>query len=170
MRSTPSVATVVAALGGMVLLGVCAAAGSLRLSAFVPGTFITLASVLGAVLLTTPAFVALHQFLGLSARPEATVAALSGAVVAGGRVAAGLAPACLFFAATTQLWLFLLGFALAIPGVVTAVVAAGSLRAAEGEGSPRFTALLAGWMVLTSLIALRISFDLVRLTIDGVAP
>jgi hypothetical protein len=151
----------------MVLVGLCAAAGTVDADAIVPGTFVTVASLLGAVLLTTPALLAIHQFLGLAAKPESTVAALAYALVVGGRVAAGLAPACLFFAATTQLWPFLLAIGLAVPGLTTAVVAVASLRRAEGTPSSRFAVLLAGWTVLTTLIALRIAFDLVDLTFTG---
>ena len=167
MRSTITVSAVLAGLGGMVLLQLCAASGSVDVDAIVPGTFVTVASLLGSVLLTTPALLALHQFLGLSAKPEATIGALAQALVVGGRVAAGLAPACLFFAATTELWLALLAFGLAVPGITTAIVAVAALRRAEGPSSNRFTLLLTGWTVLTTLIALRIAVDLVDLTMTG---
>lgn len=162
----PQVSSVLAALGGMILLGLCAAVGSVRLDAVVPGTFVTVASLLGAVLLTTPALLAAHQFLGMSTRPESTIAALGHALVVGGRVAAGLAPACLFFAATTQLWLIMLLAALAIPGIVTAVVAVQALQAAEAAPTRRFKVLLGCWTALTTLIALRIASDLLVLTIN----
>jgi hypothetical protein len=167
MRSEITVSAVLGGLGGMALLGLCAASGSVDVDAIVPGTFVTVAPLLGAVLLTTPALMAIHQFLGLSAKPEATVAALAHALVVGGRVAAGLAPACLFFAATTRLWVVLLAVALAIPGLVTAVVAVIALRRAEGAPTDRFAVLLAAWTVLTTLIALRIAYDIVDLTLHG---
>jgi len=168
---SPALRTVLGSLGGMVVLGLATSLGSGSAAVVAPGSLLVLAPLLGAVLLTAPALLALHQFLRLSARPEAMVAALAHALVAGGRVALGVAPVGLFFAATTAQWplVLLLGFALC--GVVTAAVAVGSLRSVEaahaGTLSPRFEALVFGWAGLTTLIALRIGFDVLVRVFDG---
>ena len=162
--------TVVGALGGMALLGMATTLGSEAFTAIAPGTILLLASLFGATLLTAPALLALHQFLQLSARPEAMVSALTHALVAGGRVALGVAPVALFFAATTSQWPLVLMAGFALCGVVTAAVAVRSLRAVEaaaGPLGPRFSALLYGWAGLTTLISLRIGFDVIVMVFKG---
>ncbi len=154
----------------MALLGLATTLGSETLAAIAPGTIVLLASLFGATLLTAPALLALHQFLQLSARPEAMVSALAHALVSGGRVAMGVAPVGLFFAATTSQWPLILMAGFALCGIVTATVAVRSLRAVEavaGPVAPRFSALLYGWAGLTTLIALRIGFDVIVMTFEG---
>lgn len=167
---THSLPTVLGALGGMALLGLATTLGSGAVEVIAPGTVLLLASLLGATLLTAPALLALHQFLKLSARPEAMISALAHALVAGGRVAMGVAPVGLFFAATTSQWPLVLLAGFALCGVVTAMVAVGSLRAVEaaaGSPSARFGGLVLGWAGLTTLIALRIGFDVLKLVFEG---
>lgn len=165
-----SLPAVLGALGGMAVLGLATTLGSGSIETIVPGTILLLASLLGAVLLTAPALLALHQFFKLSARPEAMVSALAHALVAGGRVAMGVAPVGLFFAVTTSLWPLALLAGFALCGVVTAMVAVGSLSAVEAAvGSPpsRFRGLVLGWAGLTTLIALRIGYDVLVLIFEG---
>jgi hypothetical protein len=155
-----SLFTVVVALGGLLVLGIATMAEMWHLGFFVPGTFVVPAALLGALVLTSPALLALHQFLQLRASPEAVVAALARGLVAAGTVATGLAPVALFFAATTRVWVVLLPLSLALVGTVAAVVTLSSLCAAETQKGRRFKVLLAGWTALTIAIAARISFSL----------
>ena len=131
----------------------------------------------GAVLLSSPALVALHQYLDLRARPEALASALTRGVIIIGQLAAGLAPAVLFFSATTNLWLPTFLVSMLGLGAVGYIVCARELTRAEQAGAspgepcsplelaPRFYALIHGWLLLTLLIALRLGVDLAEFVI-----
>jgi hypothetical protein len=167
---TPSVVSVIGAIGGMLLFGIATMLAAEKLAAIRPGSLLLPASLVGATLLTAPALFALHQFLRLSARPDAMIAALARAWVAAGQVAAGIAPVGLFFAATTSLWPVVLVAGFALCGVVAAIVAIVSLHDAEASlatPTPAFTGLVLGWTVLTVAIALRIAFEIAELTWIG---
>lgn len=161
------------ALAGLGLLGAAAGLGSVGEVSHTAGWAVTLrmvpATVLnigGALLLASPALVALHQFLDLRARPEALAAALTRGLIAVGQLAAGLAPVVLFFSATTDLWLAAFLASMLALGAVGYVVCARELTQAERGNdeqapvSPRFHALVHGWLLLTLLIALRLGVDL----------
>jgi hypothetical protein len=145
------------ALGGAAALGLPASSAALRLT---PSVVLV---DLGALALTAPALIAVHQFLRLSAQPEQLAAALGRALIHGGRVAFGLSVVVLFFSATTNLALVLLFASLLAVGVFTSATACVELttaeRAAGHDVEPRFTLLLLGWLLLGWMIALRVGVD-----------
>ncbi|NVB41349.1 hypothetical protein G6O69_26160 [Pseudenhygromyxa sp. WMMC2535] len=164
--------SLVGGLLGFLALGAAAALGepllegtSLRL---VPSVLMV---ELSAMALTTPALIALHQFLDLEAPPEALAAACGRALVHGGRVAGGLTPLVLFYAATTSLGVFAMLVSLAAVGVFTTVTACVSLNRVELRATPpaqpgreamvapRFTLLVLAWVALSWVIALRVGVD-----------
>lgn len=146
------------------LFGLCAGLGSGELAVIVRVLPVAAAPLLGALLLTAPALIAMHQFLGLHARPEHMVVALSRALVVGGHVAGGLSPVALFFAATTGLWPQVIALGGSLVGLATAATAARALHEAERTSghlpSARFSLLVAGWLGLGTLITLRLAADL----------
>jgi hypothetical protein len=164
--AAPAVREIVGALGGMVLFGLCAGlgAGDVEVTARVLPAHV--GPLLGALLLTAPALLVVHQFLGLQARPGDLVAALAHGVVGAGRVAAGLAPVALFFAATTSLWVVAIALGGLLIGLAAAATAAHALCEAEwargSAAAPRFRALLGVWLVLGGLICLRLAVDVAR--------
>lgn len=149
------------ALGGAAALGLPATSAALRLT---PSVVLV---DLGALALTAPALIAVHQFLRLSAQPEQLAAALGRALIHGGRVAFGLAVVVLFFSATTNLALVLLITSLLAVGVFTSATACVELTRAEraagpagrSDVDPRFTLLLLGWLLLGWMIAVRVGVD-----------
>jgi hypothetical protein len=145
------------ALGGAAALGMPAGGAALRLTPSV--VLVDLA----ALALTAPALLTVHQYLRLSASPEALAAGLGRALIHGGRVAGALAVVVLFFAATTNLSvLALLGSLLAV-GVFTSATAWVELTRAERIAghvvAPRFALLLIGYLALSWMIALRVGVD-----------
>ncbi|MBX7084133.1 MAG: hypothetical protein K1X88_33300 [Nannocystaceae bacterium] len=157
----------------MAAVGVAATLGSGSLEATVCGSAVLVAPTLGALVLTAPALLAVHQFLGLAAAPDRMVAALSRAVVAGGRVAAGLVPVALFFAIGSRLWWLALAGASFGVATVMAAVALHELRTAETTAlvmPARFALLLLGWTVLVVLIGLRIAASVVAPLLTEVSP
>lgn len=161
----PPASRVVLALGAMVLFALCAGLGTGELGVTLRVLPIVVAPLFGAMLLTAPALFAMHQFLGLHARPETMTVALARGLIIGGHVAAGLSPMALFFAATTGLWPFLVAIGGTLVGLAAATSAARSLHEAEraknGSSSARFSLLVAGWLVLGTLISLRLAADLI---------
>lgn len=160
---------------GLLGLGAAAGLGMLELAAPLRVVPSVLFVELGALALTTPALLAIHQFLGLHADVEALVGALAHALVRGGQVAAGLVVVVLAFAVTTDLALVALLAALLAVGVFTNVVANRELARVEqyarrGRGhahvdrelEPRFTLLLLGWTLLGWAIALRLALHVGR--------
>lgn len=145
------------ALGGAAALGSPEAGPGLRL---LPSVLLV---ELPALALTAPALIAIHQFLNLSAAPEALAAALGRALIHAGRIAGALAIVVLFFAATTRLATPMLVLSLGGIGVFTSATACVELTAAERRAAtvvvPRFTLLLIGWLGLSWLCALRIGVD-----------
>ncbi len=157
----PTVPEVLAAMGGFALLGLAAGLGSGIVEVALrslPGTLVVAA---GTAVLATPALLVAHQLLRFSARPEDLVGALSGAFVQVGRVALGLVPVMLFFAATSGLWTLTFGGV----GLLLVTVAASStsrrLRAVEPRGAvgvrPQYALLVLGWQVLAFALALRLA-------------
>ncbi len=163
--------TVLWSIVAMGLVAASAALGAAEPAVVVRALPALAAPAIGAVVLTAPALLALHQFLGLDAAPERLVLALSRAVVAGGRIALGLVPVMLFFAATSTLWPVALAAAVAIPGLAMACVALLGLRDAETEAlimPPRFALLLVAWAGLSLAIAVRIAVSMADLVLAGV--
>jgi hypothetical protein len=133
-----------------------------------------LAIFLGTVLLTAPALVVAHQFLGLKAKPEELLRALSWGFVRCGVVALGLAPFALFFAATSSLWAVALCGSLFIAGLAGLSRADRELREVErGIGDAELerrrvgvmTLVVVGWATLSFLVALRITWDVARFVV-----
>lgn len=167
----PSVPAVLTSVAAMTLVSAAAALGAADASVVLRALPALAAPALGALVLTAPALLAVHQFLGLDAPPERIVAALGRSVVAGGSVALGLVPVVLFFAATSTLWPLALAGAVAGPGIAMAAVAILGLRDAETSAlvmPPRFALLLLGWAVLSLAIAGRIAVSMAQLVIAGV--
>lgn len=168
--ATPSVPAVLTSIAAMGLVAAAAALGSADATVVARALPALAAPALGALVLTAPALLAVHQFLGLAAAPERLVAALAHAVVAAGRIALGLVPVVLFFAATSTLWPIALAAAVAVPGIAMACVAIMGLRDAETAAllmPPRFALLLIGWASLALLVALRIAVSMADLVIAG---
>ncbi|MCA9701653.1 MAG: hypothetical protein KC431_29300 [Myxococcales bacterium] len=159
------------ALAGLLALGGAAALGVPELQAaprMVPSVLLV---EIASLVLSSPALIALHQFMGLAAGPEALAAALGRALIHGGRVAAGLAVLVLFFSATTSLGTLMVVLSLGAVGVFTTATAWAELERAELAASPsqvrrsvapRFTLLLLGWVGLGWVIALRVGVDVAR--------
>ena len=104
---------------GFAALGLCASLGSESLDAAshtAPSGLIVQA---GAMLLTGPALLVGHQFLGLEASVPSLVDAMARAFVRTGTVALGLVPAVLFFSATSGLAPVLFGLAMVGMGAPT---------------------------------------------------
>lgn len=170
ITASPSVVAVLSSIAAMALVAAAAALGSADVGVVLRALPALAAPALGALVLTAPALLAVHQFLGLSAAPERLVVALARAVVAAGRVALGLVPVVLFFAATSTLWPIALAAAVAVPGIAMACVAIVDLRDAESSEivmPPRFALLLVGWAGLALLIALRITVSMAELVLAG---
>lgn len=165
----PSLTHLAIALAQFALLGAAAGIGS--------GDFGTAARTVpsglvvgtGALIMTAPALVVMHQFLGLAADPDALVHTLSRGMVRGGRLAFGFAPMALFFATTTNLWAAFLALVLASMGATVLLQLMAELQRVEvnhpapNPGHRGFTmsALTVGWAGLAVLIALRLAWDVV---------
>lgn len=171
-EAIPSVTQVIAAVAAMSAVACASALGAADVGTMARAIPALVAPSLGAAVLTAPALLAVHQFLGLDAPPERLVAAIARALVQGGRVALGLVPIALLFAVTSSLWPLVLAAAVLVPGITMTVVALVGLRAAETDAavmSPRFALLLVGWAGLWLAIALRIAISMAQLVIGGAA-
>lgn len=171
-EAIPGVTQVIASVAAMAAVSCAAALGAADLGTMGRAIPALVAPALGAAVLTAPALLAVHQFLGLDAPPERLVAAIARALVHGGRVALGLVPIALLFAVTSSLWPLVLALAVLVPGLTMTVVALVGLRAAETDApvmSPRFALLLIGWAGLWLAIALRIAISMAQLVIGGAA-
>lgn len=164
----PSPAAMGRATLGFLALGVTAALGGdggLTAANLAPSGLLVQA---GAMVLTGPAMLVGHQFLGLEASVPSLVNAMAGAFVRTGTVALGLVPAVLYFSATSGLGPFMFGMAMVGMGLnglfdATAGMRTAELQAGEGNGALRdakMTMLALGWAGLTGLIGLRIAFHL----------
>ncbi len=117
---------------------------------------------------TTPALLVVHQAMGLHGSPHDLLGAILDALVGCGRLALGLAPAVLFFSATSGLGQPLYVLASVALLAVGLTQAARGLKAADAAGTDhddaelrsRRALLVSGWFVLTGLITLRVGFGL----------
>lgn len=170
---TPPVGQVLVAAAAMAAAGAAAALGSGELDVAARASAMLMGPALGAMVLTAPALLAVHQFLGLHAPPERIVAALARALVAGGRVALGLVPVALFFAATSGLWALAMAGVVAVPAIVMAAVALVHLHGAEQSSAPprsRFGLLVIGWATLTLAIGARLMLSVAGYVQQAVSP
>ncbi|MCO4744913.1 MAG: hypothetical protein KC912_08990 [Proteobacteria bacterium] len=164
---SPTLAHLAIAMAQFALLGAAAGIGSGDLATAVRTVPSGLAVGTGALVMTAPALVVMHQFLGLAADPDALVHTLSRGLVRGGRLAFGFAPMALFFATTTNLWAVFLTLVLAATGGTILMRLMVDLRRVEIQHpAPNpatrgftMTALTAGWAGLAVLIALRLAWD-----------
>ena len=160
----PPVPKVLGALGGFGVLGLCAALGTDAPADAARAISTSLLVDAGALVLTAPALLVLHQYLGLNARPADLVAALARAFVGAGGIALGLAPAMLLFSATSGLALGVFVLLLLLVGGAGLRVAWRDLVAAEADGltvdGVKMRGLVLAWAVLATAIAARIGWDL----------
>lgn len=152
---------------GFVLLAACAGlgAGDAMVATRTAPTGLLVGG--GALALTGPTLIAMHQFLGLSATPDALAASLLRGFATTGRAALGLCPAMLLFASTSGLWapvLLLLG---GIAGGLGFRYTFQRLVEAEGRPSAAFGLLITGWAGLVAMIALRLTLDAARFAVGG---
>jgi hypothetical protein len=118
----------------------------------------------GALALTGPALVVVHQYLGLQARPVDLAAGLADGFVRAGRTALGFAPVLAFFALTTGLWVAAAaGVGLAV-GAVGFAWSGAALRRSEPP-SVRMDGLVVAWTLLAALVVLRLAVDTARLVL-----
>lgn len=164
----PDVRGVAGALAGFVVF---AAAGALGATHWDEATRLLPSAVTAAavpLVFTTPALLVVHQALGLHGSPHALIRSIVDAFVSVGRLALGLAPAVLFFSATSGKGVPLYLAASGILLVVGLRRAGRGLKAADAEDTDLDTGelrarrglLVTGWMVLTGLISLRVGFGL----------
>lgn len=155
----PTPVEIVRALAGF---GVSAIVAARTVETIPTGVGLGLLSPIGALLLTGPALLVVHQFLGLRAAPREIVALVARAFARSGDLSLALAPALLLFSATSGqaplvFLLFLLG-----NGAFTLLGAVLDLSGLEERANPSLVArgqmffLAVGWAVLAGLIALRI--------------
>lgn len=161
--SLPAAAEIAAAFAGFAVLGLCAGLGSGDVGTSVRAVPSGLLVGMGALVLTGPALVAAHQFLGLRGRPEALITALARGFVLSGKTALGLAPAMLFFSATSGLWAVVFTVLLLGIGGLGFAFTARRLLETEPRGNAlvdlRILSLVASWVALCALIAARLAWD-----------
>lgn len=145
---------------GYVALGLCAGLGAGDAAVTARATPSVLVGGLAALVLSTPALVVVHEFLGLPASPDTLVRGVAGAFGSGGRVALGLVPVMLFTSATTGLAGVVLAVLLLGVALLCAVHAVNALVEADGADSYAGLGLALAWTTLTGLVTLRIAFDL----------
>ncbi|MFT4623234.1 MAG: hypothetical protein ACI8PZ_001890 [Myxococcota bacterium] len=160
----PPVRSVMLALAGFGVLGVCAAVGAPAAGAAAEAISTSLLVDAGALVLTAPALLVVHQYLGLAAEPGALIAVLARAFVTAGGIALGVAPCMLVFSATSGLALAVFVLLLLLVGAAGLRVAWRDLLAAEPAGAQvslwKMRGLVLGWAVLASAIGVRIGWDL----------
>jgi hypothetical protein len=119
----------------------------------------------GAMVLTGPALLVVHQFLGLQAAPERVVGSLAWALTRAGQLAAGLVPFQIFFSLTTARGPGLLALLLCGMGAMGLRAATRHLLDAERDAGAsdlqqiNARLLFAGWAALTLLVGLRLGWE-----------
>jgi len=150
---------------GFAALGLVAGLGSDDPASTIPAALLV---DVGALALTAPALLVLHQYLGLEASPADLASAMGTAYVRAGNLALGLTPFLLFFSATSGLAAGLFALLLAVVGGSALIVAAKGMVAAHDDrtrlGVLKLRGLLLTWCGLTVLIGLRIGLS----TLGGV--
>lgn len=158
----PELRRVAGGIGGLLALGTSAAFGAHGAVVHAVPNGLWVGG--GALLLTAPALLVAHQFMGLSAAPERVMGALAETVARGGMLALGLVPFQLFFSATTLRGPVLFTLLLAGIGAAGLVSAGRQLmdaeRAAGTSGLELAPArlLVTGWSTLTVLVGLRLAW------------
>jgi hypothetical protein len=162
------------ALVGLLALGLCAGLGSGSVEVALRAVPSALLVAVGTAVLTGPALLVVHPFVGLDASPAALISSVHRGFCVAGRVALGLSPVMLFLAATSGWWslaypaLALLGGTL---GLGTA--AAELMRAEPADGAAavltrgKSAALALGWGVLAAMIGVRLSVQVASFVAFG---
>jgi hypothetical protein len=151
---------VLTAAGGLLALGATVAVGSggADIGRVSPSVVL---STIGALVLTAPAVVVGHQYLRVDTPVSAVVDRIAAGLGAGGRLAWGIVPVALFFAATAPgSWRLVLA---ALCGGVVAVLlgraAVGLDRLAPGRATWRLAVV--AWVAVTLAIGLRLVATLI---------
>lgn len=154
------------AMTGFLALGLCAGLGSGDVAVAVRAIPSGLLVAAGTALLTGPALLVVHPFLGLEARTDVLIRAMMRGFCVAGTTALGLAPVMLFFAATSAWWflmypaLFLLSSVLALGtagrGLVEAEVGGRALQWDDRVPRTKVVGLVLVWLALAALIGLRL--------------
>lgn len=155
--SFPTPLAFVRGLAGYALLGVVAALGGPEV---VHHGGAGLISGAGALVLTVPALLVVHPFVGLRAPPEALVAAILRPFARVGDVCLGLTPALLLFRATSGLAPALLALALFGSAILGFSLSIRELVRAEPGAVGRMTLLAWAWSGLAALIGARLAIGL----------
>ena len=161
--SLPTVRDVAQGLGGLLALGTAGALGAHGLTPHaMPGVLWTSA---GALVLTGPALLVVHQFLGLQAAPDRVVGSMAWALAKAGQLAMGLVPFQVFFSVTTQRGPGLLALLLCGLGGTGLLAAMRGLVDAERDAGSTGTQLMhvrglaLAWAALTLLVGLRLGWE-----------
>lgn len=158
----PELSRVLTGIAGVFALGCVAALGGHGALAHVAPSGLWIG--LGSLVLTAPALLVAHQFMGLDAAPEEVVAVLGETVARGGRLALGLVPFQAFFSATTERGPLLFALALALLGGASLVFGGRHVVDAERRVTEdvlqraRAQSLVLGWGMLTVLVGLRLAW------------
>ncbi len=158
----PAPAEIARGLGGLLALGAAGVLGGGGATALPVGLW----SGLGALALTAPALLVVHQFVRGRAAPEAVVGTLGSAIAKGGALALGLVPLQLFFSCTTHRGTAFLALLLGCTAVGTLASAAAELvrwerRAGAVGGQLVAAGVLAwSWALITLFIGLRLGWGL----------
>lgn len=153
--------TVVRAVGGFALAGV----GATLTTPASMGEALELALVPfgGALVLTLPALLVVHQYMKLSAPPVALFHALVRSLVGTGQIALALVPVTLFFSLSSSLGADMFVLLWAGLGLFNGALSVLNLQAAEEastlQGRASMFTLTMGWVVLAGLVALRLAAD-----------
>lgn len=144
------------AIGGFSALGLATAvSGPVEVAAASPAGLVT---AVGVLLLTAPALVVGHQYLGMKAAPAALLGALVDAFARAGAIALGAAPAVLWLGVMSDLAPLAGRLALVGAGSFGLLRAMGGLVDAERRAGGSALALATAWGGLAAIVALRLLF------------
>jgi hypothetical protein len=158
----PDLSRVLVGMAGVLALGTAAAIGGHGVFPHVAPSGLWIGA--GSLVLTAPALLVAHQFMGLDAAPEEVVAVLGETVARGGRLALGLVPFQAFFSASTERGPGLFALALAGIGAMALVFAGRHVMDAERRVTAdlvqraRAHSLVMGWGMLTVLVGMRLAW------------
>ncbi len=158
----PELSRVLTGMAGLLALGAVASIGGHGALVHVAPSGLWIGA--GSLVLTAPALLVAHQFLGLDAAPDEVVAVLGETVARGGRLALGLVPFQAFFSATTTRGPGL--FALALAGVGLAALAFAGRHVVDAERRAttnlaqraRAHFLVLAWGVWTLAVGVRLAW------------
>lgn len=174
LEPVPPFPRVLSALCGLALLGAVTGlgTGSTHMAARAIPSALSIGG--GAVLLTGPALLVAHQFLGLQGRPEDLVAALVRAFCRLGDLSLGLVPLVGLFSVTSRLGPAVMALGFATAGAFALIRLTGELMVIERntpeEGRLKREGTMAlltfGWAALFVAIVLRLAFGVLFFVIS----